>query len=119
MKADPTALRIVYGIGEKMININHHSADHDQEGPPPPIKIECPRYKRRNNEMKRQVNKWTHHFRINLSKQLRSLFTEYLQAGRGGLSCHIWGQGLLLRFLAKSSLNAKPQMKHEPAEGAC
>ena len=72
MKADPTALRIVYGIGEKMININHHSADHDQEGPPPPIKIECPRYKRRNNEMERQVNKWTTHFRINLSKQLKS-----------------------------------------------
>ncbi len=60
MKADAAAIRIVNGVGEQMVNINDHRADHDQEGPPPAITIECPGDQRRNNEMEKHMNKRTH-----------------------------------------------------------
>ena len=51
MKANPAAIRIVDGVGEQMVNINNHRADHDQEGLTPALQIPYPGDKRRNNEM--------------------------------------------------------------------
>ena len=60
MKADAAAVRVVNGVGEQMVNINDHRADHDQEDPPPAITIERPGDQRRNNEVENYVNKWAH-----------------------------------------------------------
>lgn len=60
MKADATAIRVVNGVGEQMININDHRSEHDQESPPPPLQIPRPGDQRRNSEMENHMNKRTH-----------------------------------------------------------
>ena len=42
VKADPAAVGVVNGIRKKVIDIDDHSANHDEESPPPPIQIKLP-----------------------------------------------------------------------------
>jgi hypothetical protein len=59
MKANATALRIVYRRGQKMIKIDQHGQEHDEPGALPAVREAEARYHCGDNDMQQAVNDWS------------------------------------------------------------